>query len=83
MTRAVLILKTITETGDHDHYSSFDIFTSWSLNNYNSIANLATILKVIIIIIIWAKSRLFEGQKDKAHKGYMLLCLYMEVVTSN
>ena len=42
MTRTVLTLKTITETGDH--YSSFDTFTTWSLNNYNSIANLATVV---------------------------------------
>ena len=40
MARAVLTHKT-TETGDH--YTSFDTITTWSLNDYNSVANFATV----------------------------------------
>ena len=46
MNRTVLAFKTITETGDHYSNSFFDTFTTWSLNNYNSIANLAIIMKL-------------------------------------
>ena len=51
MTRAVLAFKTITETGDHYSNSSFDTFTTWSLNNYNSIVNLTIIMKLLKVTL--------------------------------